>query len=329
MTILVTGAAGFIGYHVAKALLERGERVVGIDNFDPYYSVALKRDRIAELTPHNAFSLEEVDLSQPGIAEAFVARHPDTTAIVHLAAQPGVRAAEQDPYRYIAANLAGQLTVLEIARRLKSLRHTVYASTSAVYGATPKRPFSLDDRADQPISLYGATKRGAEMIAVSYAAQYSLPLTGLRFFTVYGPWGRPDMATWKFTQAISGGTPLTLFDDGAMSRSFTYIDDIVTGVLAALDRPPADMGSKSGAHKLYNLGNDKSESLRRYLAVLERAIGKKALITVEPRHRADMRETVADISVSERELGWRPRVAIDQGLPKFVEWYRNYTAGKK
>ena len=321
MTIIVTGAAGFIGYHVATALLARGERVIGIDNFDPYYSVGLKRARVAELARHQGFTLEELDLARPGTAEVLAPRYGDTSAIVHLAAQPGVRAAEQDPYRYIAANLAGQLTVLEIARRLKGLRHTVYASTSAVYGATPHRPFALDDRADQPISLYGATKRGAEMIAISYAAQYGLALTGLRFFTVYGPWGRPDMATWKFTEAIANGTPLTLFDDGKMSRSFTYIDDIVAGVLAALDRAPS-----AGAHKLYNLGNDKSESVRRYLEVLEQAVGKKALIVVEPRHRADMTDTAADISLSERELGWRPRVAIDQGLPRFVAWYRDYTA---
>jgi UDP-glucuronate 4-epimerase len=323
MTILVTGAAGFIGYHVAKALLARGERVVGIDNFDPYYSVALKRDRIAELARHNAFSLEDMDISVPEAAEALVSRYGDATATIHLAAQPGVRAAELNPYSYIAANLAGQLTVLEVARRLKGLRHTVYASTSAVYGASPHRPFSLDDRADQPISLYGATKRGAEMIASSYAAQYGLASTGLRFFTVYGPWGRPDMATWKFTDAIVHGTALTLYDDGNMTRSFTYIDDIVAGVLAALDHAPP-----TGAHKLYNLGNDKSESVRRYLAVLEQAIGKKALISVEPRHKADMVDTVADISATERELSWRPRVGIDQGLPRFVEWYRGYTSGK-
>jgi UDP-glucuronate 4-epimerase len=221
MTILITGAAGFIGFHVAAALLERGELVVGIDNFDPYYSVDLKRRRVAELQRHAGFVLEELDLSKPATLEALLQRHADITAIVHLSAQPGVRAAELDPYRYVAANVTGQLTVLELARRLPALRHMLYASTSAVYGATPNRPFSLDDRADRPMSLYGATKRGAEMMAIAYAAQYGLALTGLRFFTVYGPWGRPDMATWKFTEAIFSGVPLTLYDDGKMSRSFT------------------------------------------------------------------------------------------------------------
>ncbi len=319
--IIVTGAAGFIGFHVAQALLARGESVVGIDNFDPYYSVDLKRARAAVLAGHKGFALAELDLSQPAAAQTLATRYGDATAIVHLAAQPGVRAAELDPHRYVAANVAGQLTVLETARRLNKLRHTIYASTSAVYGATPHRPFGLDDRADRPISLYGATKRGAELMAIAYAAQYGLALTGLRFFTVYGPWGRPDMATWKFTQAIVEGTKLVLYEGGNMSRAFTYIDDIAQGVLAALDRP-------APGHRLFNLGNDRSENVRRYLQVLEQAIGRPAIVQVAPRHRADMSETVADISASERELGWRPRISIDEGLPRFVEWYRGYSGAR-
>ncbi|MEO8559217.1 MAG: NAD-dependent epimerase/dehydratase family protein, partial [Rhodospirillales bacterium] len=236
---------------------------------------------------------------------------------------------ENEPFRYISANLAAQLTILEIALRLKALRHVVYASSSAVYGASPNLPYSLDDRADHPISLYGATKRGGEMMAVAYAAQFGLALTGLRFFTVYGTWGRPDMATWQFTDAIVNGTKLTLFDNGKLSRSFTYVDDIIVGIVAALDLPPALGSTGAGGHKLYNLGNDKSDSVLRYVQVLEQAIGKKAVISLEPRHPADMTDTVSDNSVTERELGWHPRVTIDQGLPKFVEWYRGYTAGKK
>ena len=322
MTVLVTGVAGFIGFHVATALLARGEHVVGVDNLNDYYDVALKEARLAELEDRPGFDFHYLDLADRRAADAVLARHPDIDRVVHLAAQAGVRHSLVDPHIYVRSNVEGQLVVLEACRRLKHLRHLVYASSSSVYGGSARLPFALDDPVDRPLSLYGATKRAAELMAMTYSHLFALPATGLRFFTVYGPWGRPDMAAYIFTRAILAGLPIRLFNDGAMKRDFTYIDDIVDGVLAALDRPPA--GGDGPPHRLYNLGNSRAEPLTRFVAVLERACGRSATIESAPMQPGDVRETYADIAAATRDLGFRPATAIDEGVPRFVAWYRAY-----
>jgi UDP-glucuronate 4-epimerase len=323
MTVLVTGVAGFIGFHVAAALLARGERVVGVDNLNDYYDVALKEARLAELEDRPGFEFHYLDLADRRTTDAVLARHPDVDRVVHLAAQAGVRHSLVDPHIYVRSNVEGQLVVLEACRRLKHLRHLVYASSSSVYGGSARLPFALDDPVDRPLSLYGATKRTAELMAMTYSHLFALPATGLRFFTVYGPWGRPDMAAYIFTRAILAGQPIRLFNDGAMKRDFTYIDDIVGGVLAALDRPPA-AGGGDRPHRLYNLGNSRSEPLTRFVAVLERACGRTATIEHAPMQPGDVTETFADIAAATRDLGFQPATAIDEGLPRFVAWYRAY-----
>ena len=322
MTVLVTGVAGFIGFHVAAALLARGERVVGVDNLNDYYDVTLKEARLAELEDRRGFEFHYLDLADRRPTDAVLARHPDVDRVVHLAAQAGVRHSLVDPHIYVRSNVEGQLVVLEACRRLKRLRHLVYASSSSVYGGSTRLPFALDDPVDRPLSLYGATKRSAELMAMTYSHLFALPATGLRFFTVYGPWGRPDMAAYIFTRAILAGLPIRLFNGGDMKRDFTYIDDIVAGVLAALDRPPA--GGDGPPHRLYNLGNSRSEPLARFVAVLERACGRTATVESAPMQPGDVRETYADIAAATRDLGFRPATAIDEGLPRFVAWYRAY-----
>ena len=323
MTVLVTGVAGFIGFHVAAALLARGERVVGVDNLNDYYDVTLKEARLAELEDRPGFDFHYLDLADRRTTDAVLARHPDVDRVVHLAAQAGVRHSLVDPHIYVRSNVEGQLVVLEACRRLKRLRHLVYASSSSVYGGSTRLPFALDDPVDRPLSLYGATKRAAELMAMSYSHLFALPATGLRFFTVYGPWGRPDMAAYIFTRAILAGLPIRLFNDGAMKRDFTYIDDIVAGVLAALDRPPA-AGGGDRPHRLYNLGNSRAEPLTRFVAVLERACGRTATVEPAPMQPGDVTETFADITAATRDLGFRPATTIDEGVPRFVAWYRAY-----
>ena len=323
MTVLVTGVAGFIGFHVATALLARGERVVGVDNLNDYYDVTVKEARLAELEDRPGFDFHYLDLADRRTTEAVLARHPDVDRVVHLAAQAGVRHSLVDPHIYVRSNVEGQLVVLEACRRLKRLRHLVYASSSSVYGGSTRLPFALDDPVDRPLSLYGATKRAAELMAMSYSHLFALPATGLRFFTVYGPWGRPDMAAYIFTRAILAGLPIRLFNDGAMKRDFTYIDDIVGGVLAALDRPPA-AGGGDRPHRLYNLGNSRAEPLTRFVAVLERACGRTATVEPAPMQPGDVTETFADITAATRDLGFRPATTIDEGVPRFVAWYRAY-----
>jgi UDP-glucuronate 4-epimerase len=324
MTILVTGAAGFIGFHTAEALLARGDSVVGIDDLNPYYDVRLKEARLARLAARPGFSFHRVDIADRAAVEGVFEQHKAVTRIVHLAAQAGVRHSLVDPYSYIRSNLMGQVVLLESARRLARLAHFVYASSSSVYGANRKLPFALEDRTDHPLSLYGATKKADELIVQSYCHLFRLPSTGLRFFTVYGPWGRPDMAAYLFTQAILNSTPIRLFNAGQMRRDFTYIDDIVQGVVAALDRPPADDGPDQPPHRVYNLGNHRAEELRDFIAAIERATNAKAQIIEEPMQPGDVRETLADISASERDLGFHPRTSIDVGIPRFVAWYRSY-----
>jgi UDP-glucuronate 4-epimerase len=324
MTILVTGAAGFIGSHVAAALLDRGESVLGIDNLNGYYAVALKEARLARLTGRPGFRFIKADISDRATVEGLWPQFADVTGLVHLAAQPGVRYSIENPYAYVDANVTGQVTLLEAARRMPGLRHFVYASTSSVYGANRKMPFSVEDRVDNPVSVYAATKKAAEMLAFTYSHLYQMPMTGLRFFTVYGPWSRPDMATWLFADAITAGRPIRVFNGGLMKRDFTYIDDIVAGVLAALDHPaPAD--PETGApHRVFNLGNNRCEELMRFIGVLEQALGREAVKVMEPMQAGDVPETAADIELSRQVLGFEPKTPIEIGLPRFVEWYKGY-----
>jgi UDP-glucuronate 4-epimerase len=320
MTVLVTGVAGFIGFHVARTLIERGDRVVGIDNVNDYYSVALKRARLAQLAGAPGFEFHELDIADPVALAEIVRRHPALDGIVHLAAQAGVRYSLIDPYAYVRANVLGQVAMLEAARRLERLRCFVYASSSSVYGANTKQPFSVDDRVDDPVSLYAATKRGGELAARTYAHLHRIPAIGLRYFTVYGPWGRPDMAAYLFADAIVAGRPIQVFNEGRMARDFTYVDDVVAGTLAALDRPPAG----DPPHLLYNLGNHRPEPLLRFIAVLEQALGRTAMKQLMPMQPGDVETTFADIASSRRDLGYDPATPIDEGLPRFVRWYKEY-----
>ena len=329
MQILVTGAAGFIGSATARVLLERGDEVVGIDNLNDYYDPALKRARLERLSSRfdNRFRFEQVDFSDSD-ALAEVADRADFDRIVHLGAQAGVRYSIENPAAYVRSNLVGHCNMLELARQRQS-SHFVYASSSSVYGGNEALPFRVEDRVDHPLSMYAATKKADELLSESYASLYRLPMTGLRFFTVYGPWGRPDMAMWIFTKALYAGEPLPLFNRGEMRRDFTYIDDIVRGVVACLDGPPADDGSeKAGGstapHAIYNIGNHRSEDLMRVVELLEQATGRKAVRDPQPMQPGDVKETFADISAIERDHGFQPTTTIDQGVPLFVQWYRDY-----
>ena len=327
MAIIVTGAAGFIGYHLSERLLARGEQVIGVDNVNDYYSVELKRRRLAELSRHDGFDLVEVDFADnQALLRALDGR--DFDRIVHLGAQAGVRYSIENPHAYVHSNLVGHLNMLELARHRRS-SHMVYASSSSVYGGNDILPFRVEDRVDHPLSLYAATKKADELISETYAHLYRLPLTGLRFFTVYGPWGRPDMAMWLFAKAIFAGEPINVFGEGDMRRDFTYVDDIVSGVVACLDNPPPDDGSeKAGGsrspHRLYNIGNHRSEELGRMIELLEEACGRKAERRLLPMQPGDVRDTYADISAIERDLGYAPTTRIDEGIPRFVDWYRWY-----
>jgi UDP-glucuronate 4-epimerase len=329
MAVLVTGAAGFIGAATSRALLERGEEVVGIDNLNNYYDPALKQARLSSLASRfdNRFRFDRVDF-----ADAEQLRRAtdeiDIDRIVHLGAQAGVRYSLDNPAAYIQSNLVGHANMLELARARKP-RHMIYASSSSVYGGNESLPFRVEDRVDHPLSLYAATKKADELLSESYANLYRIPLTGLRFFTVYGPWGRPDMAMWIFTRALYAGEPLPLFNRGEMRRDFTYIDDIVRGVIACLDGPPADdgdakAGGSTGPHAIYNIGNSRSEDLMRVVELLEQETGRKALCDPQPMQIGDVKQTFADISAIERDHGFKPSTTIDEGVPRFVAWYREY-----
>jgi UDP-glucuronate 4-epimerase len=318
--ILVTGCAGFIGYHVAEALLARGDSVVGADNLNDYYDVRLKQARLDRLRERPGFSFNRLDVSDREAMGRLVADHADLTAIVHLAAQAGVRHSMVDPYAYVQANVMGHLVVLEAARRLPALRHFVYASTSSVYGANTSLPFRETDRVDTPLSLYAATKRADELMSHAYAHLFGLPQTGLRFFTVYGPWGRPDMAYFSFARAIMAGEPITLFEEGRLRRDFTYIDDIVTGIVDGLDRPPAD----ARAPRLLNIGNHRVEEVRELVRLLEEALGRKAVIRSAPRPSADVEATFASIEAIGALNGFAPTTPLAVGIPRFVAWFRQW-----
>jgi len=329
MTVLVTGAAGFIGAATARVLLERGQEVVGIDNLNAYYDPALKQARLDNLARQfgNRFRFEQIDFADAEALNRIAAEHA-FEGIVHLGAQAGVRYSIENPAAYVQSNLVGHCNMLELARQQRP-RHMVYASSSSVYGGNKNLPFRVEDRVDHPLSLYAATKKADELLSESYSSLYRTPLTGLRFFTVYGPWGRPDMAMWIFTKALFADQPLPLYNRGEMRRDFTYIDDIVRGIVACLDSPPVDDGAaKAGGstspHALYNIGNSRSEDLMRVVELLEQATGKKALLSPEPMQPGDVKETFADISAIERDHGFQPATSIDEGVPRFVAWYRDY-----
>jgi UDP-glucuronate 4-epimerase len=329
MAILVTGGAGFIGYHLSDRLLSRGDQVVSIDNLNDYYDPQLKRDRIADLRARHGDALRfiEADFADHVALDRALEGH-DFSRIAHLGAQPGVRYSIENPRAYVQANLVGHLNMLEIARH-RRVEQMVYASSSSVYGGNDSLPFRVEDRVDQPMSLYAATKKADELMSETYAHLYRLPQTGLRFFTVYGPWGRPDMAPWIFTKAIMEGRPIAVFNHGRMRRDFTYIDDIISGVVACLDTPPLDDGAiKAGGsrspHRVYNIGNHRSEELGRFIDLIEQACGRPAIRDLQPMQPGDVTETYADISAISGDLGFVPSTTIADGIPRFVDWYRRY-----
>ena len=312
-TIFLTGAAGFIGMHVALALAKRGDRVVGLDNFSDYYDPSLKRKRAA-LLKQVGVDVIEGDVTDKALMKSSI---NGATHFVNLAAQAGVRYSLTNPESYLKSNLEGFLVVLELLKNSPEVP-LVYASSSSVYGANKKLPFSCADKTDSPTNFYGATKKANELMAHAYHTLYGLNVTGLRYFTVYGPWGRPDMAYFSFTKAISEGKPIKLFNRGQMKRDFTYIDDIVSGTLAAIDRP--------NGYKVYNLGNHRSEELLYFVELIEKAVGKKAIIELEPMPATEMLETFADIETAQEELGFTPKTSLEEGVFSFVNWYKEHTA---
>ena len=332
MRVLVTGAAGFIGFHTARALLARGDEVVGLDNLNPYYDPKLKTDRLAMLEPHANFHFRELDIADRGAAQRLFDGE-GFQRIVHLAAQAGVRHSIENPHVYVQSNVTGFLHMLEGCRQQK-VEHLVYASTSSVYGANTRMPFSERQNADHPLTLYAATKKANELMAHSYSSLYRLPTTGLRFFTVYGPWGRPDMSLFLFTRKILAGEPIDVFNAGHHQRDFTYVDDIVNGVIAALDHTampdPAwnsaapDPSASSAPYRIYNIGNQRPIPLLRYIEVLEQCLGRKAEKNFVPLQPGDVPDTWADVEALARDVGYRPSTQIEEGVARFVEWYLGY-----
>ncbi len=319
MPVLVTGAAGFIGSNVCLRLLERGEAVVGVDDMNAYYDPALKKARLARLAGRPGFSFHELDIAQEGALAAFSDAGIDR--VVHLAAQAGVRHSLENPRAYLRSNLAGHLEVLEFCRFLPACRHLVYASSSSVYGGNTKVPFSEADPVDRPVSLYAATKKADELMSHAYAHLYGTAQTGLRFFTVYGPWGRPDMAYWLFTEAMLAGRPIRVFNGGEMWRDFTYIDDVVEAVVAVLDRPPA--AGEGAPARIYNVGNNRPVRLGDFIDTLERVLGVTAVRRDEPMQPGDVERTYADLDAIRRDFGFTPKTSIEEGLRRFADWYRS------
>jgi UDP-glucuronate 4-epimerase len=332
MKILVTGTAGFIGSHVARKLLERGDHVVGLDNLSPYYDVNLKQARLDRFRDHPRYTHIHADLADRAAMEAAFATHRPER-VVHLAAQAGVRYAAENPHVYVDSNVTGFLHVLE-GCRTHGVEHLVFASTSSVYGANTRMPFSEHDSTEHPLTLYAATKKSNEQMAHGYAHLYGIPSTGLRFFTVYGPWGRPDMALFLFTRAILAGEPIKVFNNGQHRRSFTYVDDIVEGVVRTLDQVATpdpgwngmapDPATSHAPYRLYNLGNEDSVELLEYVAVLERHLGRKAVVELLPLQAGDVPSTEADVSALAAAVGYRPTVPVEEGVARFVRWYRAY-----
>ncbi|MBP6898922.1 MAG: NAD-dependent epimerase [Burkholderiaceae bacterium] len=332
MNILLTGAAGFIGSHVARILLDRGDTVVGLDNLNAYYDPKLKHDRLARLSGGKGFSFVQMDVAdRPGMAELFQRQRFDR--VVHLAAQAGVRHSLVDPHAYIDSNIVGFTNILEGCRH-SGVQHLVYASSSSVYGGNTQMPFSEHHGVDHPVSLYAATKKANELMAHTYSHLFNLPTTGLRFFTVYGPWGRPDMALFLFTRAILAGEPIQVFNHGKMVRDFTYIDDIAAGVVHTLDRPPqadagydkvaADTASSWAPYRVFNIGNQNPVQLMDFISAIERHTGKTAVKELRDIQPGDVPATFADVSELERWTGFHPATPIDEGVGRFVAWYRSY-----
>ncbi|GGB07745.1 NAD-dependent epimerase [Brucella endophytica] len=323
MKAIVTGVAGFIGFHTARALLSQGWQIVGIDNLNAYYPVALKETRLVALHGLDGFRFAQADIADPAALKAAIGPDMDADIIIHLAAQAGVRYSIENPSAYVSANVQGQVTIFEQALTMPKRPPVVYASSSSVYGANDKIPFSEADTVDRPVSVYAATKRAGELLAHSYAHVHKLPSAGLRFFTVYGPYGRPDMAPWLFTSAILKGEPIRVFNNGEMMRDFTYIDDIVAGVLGAarriLERP-------DDTAPVYNLGNSNPVALGDFIVEIEKATGREAIKKLEPMPPADVPRTYADIELAARDLGFAPVTPLSKGIPLFVEWFRAYKA---
>lgn len=323
MNILITGAAGFIGFHSAQRLLSQGHSIVGIDNLNSYYDVRLKHARLEQLEGNPSFTLIKMDLAdREGMAKLF--REHTFDVVLHLGAQAGVRYSLDNPFAYVDSNITGMLTVLEGCRH-HGVKHLIYASSSSVYGANTKQPFSVEDRVDSPVSLYAATKKADEMMSQSYAHLYGIPTTGLRFFTVYGPWGRPDMAYFKFANAIMAGKPIDVYNHGDMKRDFTYIDDIVDGIDTLVHSQPLS-ASDNVPHRVYNLGNNQPELLMDMIALLEKQLGKTAQKNFLPMQAGDVYATFADIEASTRDFGFAPRTSLAKGLGQFAQWYQEQYA---
>ena len=323
MTVLVTGAAGFIGFHLANALLDRGQEVIGVDNLNNYYDVSLKEARLNKLLSKKRMSFIEADIADKDKMMSVANNFPKIMFVVNLAAQAGVRYSLTNPYAYTHSNIQGQLVFLELCRKLKYLKHGLYASSSSVYGTNSKLPFSIEDKTDTPVSLYAATKKAGELMAHAYSHIYSVPLTGLRFFTVYGPWGRPDMSAFIFIKKILNNEPIPVFNNGNMARDFTYIDDIVDGILGCLYQVP-EMDDKCLPGRIYNLGNNKSEPLLKFISLIEKALGKKAEFNLMPMQLGDVQETFADIEATNQDFIFKPKITIAEGIPKLVEWYKDF-----
>ncbi|HQT40092.1 MAG TPA: NAD-dependent epimerase/dehydratase family protein [Acidocella sp.] len=321
MRVLVTGAAGFIGFHVAQALLARGIEVVGVDDCNAYYDVRLKQARLAVLGKDARFIFHRLDIAD----HMALSRLGDGVAVVmHVAAQAGVRYSLDQPFAYAASNVTGHLSVLEMVRHSHTIKHLIYASSSSVYGTGSALPYSESARADQPSSLYAATKRADELMSHSYTHLFGLKQTGLRFFTVYGPWGRPDMAYFGFAEAIMAGAPVTLYDNGRLKRDFTYVDDIIAGVMGVFDHPPED----AQPHRLFNIGNNRSEYVTDLVRLLEAELGKKAVTVSRPKPEADPVETWADISALSALTGYQPKTSLSEGIPRFVKWYQGWRTAR-
>jgi UDP-glucuronate 4-epimerase len=317
VAVLLTGVAGFIGHHVAVALLARGERVIGVDNLNSYYDVRLKQARLDRLAGEAGFAFHAIDLADRAAMAGLAAAHPEIDRIVHLAAQAGVRHSMVDPYSYVSSNMMGHLVVLETARHLPGVKHLVYASSSSVYGANQSLPFAETDRVETPLSLYAASKLADELMSHAYGHLYGIPQSGLRFFTVYGPWGRPDMAYYAFARAIMAGEPITVYDEGRPRRDFTYIDDIVAGVVGCLDRPPEG----TPPVRVLNIGNNRSETVAELITLLEGALGRRAVLRHAPRPLADVAETCAAVDAIGALTGFAPTTPLSVGIPRFAEWF--------
>lgn len=321
--ILVTGAAGFIGFHTSTRLLQEGYEVVGIDNLNDYYDPQLKKDRLEQLDNFEKFEFVKLDISDKvGLEKLWEEKGP-FLEVIHLAAQAGVRYSLENPYSYISSNLMGHVTIMEMCRHTPGFKHLVYASSSSVYGGNEKLPYSVQDDVGCPISLYAATKRADELMSHSYSHLFGIPQTGLRFFTVYGPWGRPDMSLFIFTKAISEGRKVPIFNNGDMKRDFTYVDDIVSGILATLKNPPIAEPGKAPARVL-NIGNTRSEKLMDFVGIIEKELGKKADVEFLPMQPGDVKETYADITETTAITGYKPTTTIREGVPRFVDWYKSY-----